>query len=152
TVRAAVNVVAERDELVVGRGFHPVEEGVEVAQTAVNVADGQHAHRAGSARKWQYNSRMPILLFDIDGTLVRTGGAGKAAMEAALRDEFGVREIRDVVAYSGRTDRAIGRDLLTVHGIEPTPANQAKLQAAYLAHLPPSLKRLGGVVCPGIHE
>lgn len=73
-------------------------------------------------------------------------------MEAALRDEFGIQEIRDVVEYSGRTDRAIGRDLLTAHGIAVTPANQARLQAAYLSHLPPSLTRLGGVVCPGIQE
>ena len=56
---------------------------------------------------------MPIILFDIDGTLVRTGGAGKFAMEAALTSAFGVTELRDVVKYSGRTDAAIGRDLLS---------------------------------------
>ena len=95
---------------------------------------------------------MPIILFDIDGTLVRTNGAGKFAMESALRDTFGLAEIRDGVPYSGRTDRAIARDLLAVHGIEPTAANQQTLQAAYLANLPGSLKRLGGKVCPGIAE
>ena len=57
---------------------------------------------------------MPIILFDIDGTLVRTGGAGKAAMESALVEAFGVKELHDKVPYSGRTDVAIGRDLL--HG------------------------------------
>lgn len=95
---------------------------------------------------------MPILLFDIDGTLVRTGGAGKAAMEAGLREEFGVETIRDVVPYSGRTDRAIGRDLLTIHGIGPTPANQTRLQEAYLSRLPAALKTHGGNVCPGIAD
>ena len=95
---------------------------------------------------------MPILLFDIDGTLVRTGGAGKTAMESALRAAFGVREIRDVVAYSGRTDRAIARDLLRSHDINPTPANQDRLRDEYLAQLPPSLKTHGGVVCPGVNE
>jgi phosphoglycolate phosphatase-like HAD superfamily hydrolase len=95
---------------------------------------------------------MPILLFDIDGTLVRTGGAGKAAMEDGLRAEFGVKQIRDVVPYSGRTDRAIGRDILKAHEIEPTAENQARLQNAYLSHLPESLKRNGGTVCPGIKE
>lgn len=95
---------------------------------------------------------MPIILFDIDGTLIRTGGAGKAAMEGALREAFGVAEIRDEVPYSGRTDRAIGRDLLTLHGIDPTPENAQKLQDAYLAHLPPSLKQYGGRVCPGISD
>jgi phosphoglycolate phosphatase len=95
---------------------------------------------------------MPILLFDIDGTLVRTGGAGKAAMESGLREEFGLGAIRDSVDYSGRTDRAIGRDLLVAHGIDPSPANQVRLQNAYLARLPAALKTYGGKVCPGITE
>jgi phosphoglycolate phosphatase-like HAD superfamily hydrolase len=95
---------------------------------------------------------MPILLFDIDGTLVRTGGAGKAAMEAALKLAFNVHELCDVVEYSGRTDRAISRDLLTVHGLEPTSGNQSLLQQAYLSHLPESLKTYGGKVCPGVNE
>src|SRR5262245_65963646 len=93
------------------------------------------------AGRRQYNIEMPIILFDIDGTLVRTGGAGKAAMEDALKSVFGIAEINDTVPYSGRTDRAIGRDLLAVHGIHPTPANAQKLQDAYLAHLPPSLSK-----------
>ncbi|MFM8273134.1 MAG: HAD family hydrolase [Gemmata sp.] len=93
---------------------------------------------------------MPIILFDIDGTLVRTGGAGKFAMEAALTSAFGVTELRDVVKYSGRTDAAIGRDLLEVHGISPTDANQQTLRDTYLANLPGSLKERGGEVCPGV--
>jgi len=95
---------------------------------------------------------MPILLFDIDGTLVRTGGAGKTAMETGLREEFGIDEIRDVVPYSGRTDRAIGRDLLAVHGIDASPANQVRLQEAYLSRLPAALRMHAGNVCPGIAE
>jgi phosphoglycolate phosphatase len=95
---------------------------------------------------------MPILLFDIDGTLVRTGGAGKTAMESGLREEFGVSAIRQSVEYSGRTDRAIGRDLLITHGIDPSPANQVRLHEAYLARLPAALKTHGGRVCPGITE
>ena len=95
---------------------------------------------------------MPIILFDIDGTLVRTGGAGKAAMEAGLVAAFGVPELRDEVPYSGRTDVAICRDLLRVHGIDPTPENQHKLREAYLAKLPYSLKAKGGEVCPGVPE
>jgi len=95
---------------------------------------------------------MPILLFDIDGTLVRTGGAGKTAMESGLREEFGLSTIQEAVEYSGRTDRAIGRDLLAIHGIDPTPANQIRLQNAYLARLPGALRTYGGKVCPGIAD
>ncbi len=71
-------------------------------------------------------------------------------MEAGLRAVFGVPELRDVVSYSGRTDRAIGHDLLVVHEIEPSLANQIRLQEAYLSHLPGSLAKLGGSICPGI--
>jgi phosphoglycolate phosphatase-like HAD superfamily hydrolase len=95
---------------------------------------------------------MPILLFDIDGTLVRTGGAGKFAMEAALTAAFGVRDIRDTVPYSGRTDRHIVRELLTVHDINPTQANQDRLRDEYLTQLPAALKTQRGNVCPGVNE
>jgi phosphoglycolate phosphatase len=100
----------------------------------------------------QYNNAMPIVLFDIDGTLVRTGGAGKLAMESALVTAFGVAELRDEVSYSGRTDVAIAFDLLRVHGIDPTPANQQTLRDTYLANLPGSLNAKGGTVCPGVPE
>ena len=95
---------------------------------------------------------MPTLLFDIDGTLVRTGGAGKAAMEAALKQAFGVRDLNDTIPYGGRTDRAIGRDLLTAHGLDPSAANQHKLTDAYLDLLPHYLGTTGGTVCPGIES
>ena len=99
-----------------------------------------------------YHNFMPTLLFDIDGTLIRTGAAGKAAMEAALRTAFGLTTIRDEVPYSGRTDPAIGRDLLRVHDLEPTDANYAKLSEAYLQHLSPSLHANGGNVLPGVTD
>jgi len=99
-----------------------------------------------------YNSRMRVILFDIDGTLVRTGGAGKAAMEAALCEVFGVRLSADEVPYSGRTDRAIGHDLLAGHAIAPSPANVTRLIDGYLARLPGYLWRIAGVVCPGVGD
>jgi phosphoglycolate phosphatase len=94
---------------------------------------------------------MLTLLFDIDGTLIRTHGAGKAAMESALRHAFGVPEIFDTVAYSGRTDRDISRELLTVHGLDASPENVRKLTDTYLSLLPGELNRLGGEVCRGVH-
>ncbi len=95
---------------------------------------------------------MPIILFDIDGTLVRTGGAGKAAMEAALCEDFGVCLSAEEIPYSGRTDLAIGRDLMKGHGIDPTPANQLRLVEGYLSRLPRYLREIRGNVCPGIGD
>jgi phosphoglycolate phosphatase-like HAD superfamily hydrolase len=93
---------------------------------------------------------MHICLFDIDGTLLNSGGAGKAAMESGLAAEFGLENVQQGVPYSGRTDRAIGRDLLRIHGVEPSPENWRRLQTAYLRNLPSCLKRHNGRVLPGI--
>jgi phosphoglycolate phosphatase len=95
---------------------------------------------------------MPVILWDIDGTLIRSGGAGKDAMEGALREVFALTDIQGEVPYSGRTDCAIARDLLRIHGIDPTPENQRTLQQAYLARLPESLRTRGGHVLPGVPE
>jgi phosphoglycolate phosphatase len=93
---------------------------------------------------------MPVYLFDIDGTLVSSGGAGKAAMESALASAFGVRGQSDGVPFSGRTDRAIGRDLFRLHRIEESPDNWQRFLTDYLGHLPGCLGRHRGKVLPGI--
>jgi phosphoglycolate phosphatase len=100
----------------------------------------------------KYNNAMRVLLFDIDGTLIRSGGAGKAAMEEGLRSEFGVKELHDNVPYSGRTDPSIGRDLLNIHGLDSCEANILRLRDAYLRHLPNCLRRFQGIVLPGVRE
>jgi phosphoglycolate phosphatase len=92
---------------------------------------------------------MIACLFDIDGTLLSSGGAGKAALEAAFTEVFGVA-LRVQVPYSGRTDRAIARDLLRLHDIEDCQENYDKLHAGYLSLLPDSLNRHDGRVLPGI--
>jgi phosphoglycolate phosphatase-like HAD superfamily hydrolase len=93
---------------------------------------------------------MHVFLFDIDGTLIASGGAGKAALEAALASEFGITRLIDKLQLSGRTDRAITRDLFRMHALEETPANRQRLIAAYLDHLPACLATSKGRVLPGI--
>ena len=94
---------------------------------------------------------MLICLFDIDGTLLASGGAGKAALEAAFTEEFQVT-LRAKVPYSGRTDRAIVRDLFRLHEIEETPETLTRLLGGYLARLPACLNAHEGRVLPGIHQ
>jgi phosphoglycolate phosphatase-like HAD superfamily hydrolase len=93
---------------------------------------------------------MHIVLFDIDGTLIASGGAGKAALEMALAEEFGITHLIEKLELSGRTDRAIMTDLFRMHALEDTPANHQRLIAAYLRNLPNSLATRGGRVLPGI--
>lgn len=60
---------------------------------------------------------MPLLaLFDIDGTLVNTGGAGRRAMARAFLATLGVEGVMDDVPLAGRTDEAIIGDVLARSG------------------------------------
>ncbi len=95
---------------------------------------------------------MHVCLFDIDGTLLASGGAGKAAMDAALASEFGIALPIDQVQMSGRTDRAIARDQFQLHDIADTSENWDRFIGAYLSHLPGMLSQRPGRVLPGIAE
>jgi phosphoglycolate phosphatase-like HAD superfamily hydrolase len=93
---------------------------------------------------------MHVCLFDIDGTLIASGGAGKAALETALAEAFGVTRAIEQLQLSGRTDRAIVCDLFRMHILDDNPANHRRLTDAYLRHLPACLARSAGRVLPGI--
>lgn len=91
-----------------------------------------------------------ILLFDIDGTLLSSAGAGKDALEKGMASKFGVDRIVDGLSLSGRTDKGILHDLLRLHGIKHTDASYETMKKAYLANLPESLKSAQGKILPGI--
>ncbi len=55
-----------------------------------------------------------LVLFDIDGTLLHTHGAGRRAIHAALAEEFGAAPPEHVVRFDGKTDPQIVRELLQV--------------------------------------
>lgn len=63
---------------------------------------------------------MRLLLFDIDGTLLRSHGAGRKAMQAALEELYGSAGPIDSYPMSGKVDSQIISDLLTAMGISPS--------------------------------
>jgi phosphoglycolate phosphatase len=93
---------------------------------------------------------MHVCLFDIDGTLLNTGGAGQAAMEMALDAEFQAQRPLHGILTAGRTDRAIVSDLFEHFGVEPDEERWVRFLSAYLRHLPDSLRNRSGLVLPGI--
>ena len=95
---------------------------------------------------------MKACLFDIDGTLVQTFGAGMIAFRETFADAFGVAEMSSDVSFAGRSDRAICFDLFAAHGIDGTDANWATFQQGYVGRLPEALTRTGGTVLPGVPE
>lgn len=95
-------------------------------------------------------SRTRLFLFDIDGTLITSGGAGESALIQAMSSRFGVTEDLAGITLPGATDALIAVSLLKKHGIEPTPENTAALVDSYLHHLKESMPKYAGRVLPGI--
>jgi phosphoglycolate phosphatase-like HAD superfamily hydrolase len=59
-----------------------------------------------------------LVLFDIDGTLLTASGAGKRALDRALRDVYGTAGPIDAYDFRGGTDPQIVRDLLRLAGLD----------------------------------
>src|SRR3989442_14364158 len=58
-----------------------------------------------------------VVLFDIDGTLLTTAGAARAAFTRALSEAARRSISPDGYSFSGRTDPQIARDILSSHGV-----------------------------------
>ncbi|MBI4816634.1 MAG: HAD family hydrolase [Deltaproteobacteria bacterium] len=83
-----------------------------------------------------------IVLFDIDGTLVKAGGVGKAALELAFLELHGVRDALESVRLDGNTDRRIVEEMFaTALGREPTEGEALELSERYLSRLAEALDR-----------
>src|SRR5580765_8577671 len=79
------------------------------------------------------DSNHRLILFDIDGTLVLTGGAGGRAMTRAFEDLFGVADAFRGIPMPGRTDSWILSDAAALHGISSTELS--RFPDRYLSHL-----------------
>ena len=97
-----------------------------------------------------------LVLFDIDGTLVLTGGAGQRAIVKAFAGEFGVDNALGAIPLAGRTDRAILEDVLErlAPGAAHEPERLERLVQRYLEHLSAEMDvdAPGKVVLPGVRE
>lgn len=97
--------------------------------------------------------RHRVVLFDLDETLLTSGGAGRRALERAVREVAGVAAPLDIVPYAGRTDPAILRDLLTALGLAATADRMAAIFERYVARLDEEMGRgSSGRLLPGAAE
>jgi phosphoglycolate phosphatase-like HAD superfamily hydrolase len=95
-----------------------------------------------------------ILLFDIDGTLVSTGGAGAVAWRQAFEELHGIPADIGKFTDAGMTDPDVGaRTFEAVLHRKPTARELAQLVQRRLEHLPEAVAQSKGyTVLPGVPE
>ena len=95
-----------------------------------------------------------VILFDIDGTLIHSGGSGKVAMEAAFEEVFGIPSALKDVHLSGRTDIVILQDAMQRQNILWDDKKTEDFKESYFRHLAKDLMvpREHRRMMPGITE
>lgn len=90
-----------------------------------------------------------VILFDIDGTLIRTGGAGVKAFARVFESEFNLTNATASMQFAGRTDTSLVRECFDRHGIPASPENFKRFFDRYLESLEKLLPECAGEPCPG---
>jgi len=93
-----------------------------------------------------------LVLFDIDGTLIRTGGAGVRAFERTFATEFRIPHATEGLSFSGRTDPSLVRECFCAHEVAPSTANFERFFDTYVFWLQHFLHELNGQACSGVVE
>lgn len=92
-----------------------------------------------------------LYLFDVDGTLVHAGGAGRRAFERALMDRFGHGTATlGPLRLDGMTDRLIARKALELLGLPFDDASCDGILDRYVEHLREEIEGPGYAVLPGV--
>ena len=104
-------------------------------------------------------TRRRLLLFDIDGTLLHTGGAGITSIYEGLRQAFNLQHSAEQMPplnLAGATDSGLARFLFGHFDIQHSPENEAAFFDSYHQSLTENLSRhtvaMDGRILPGISE
>jgi phosphoglycolate phosphatase len=93
-----------------------------------------------------------VVLFDVDGTLIHTSGAGVKAFGRTFATEFGIRDGTRGVEFAGRTDPSLVEEVLRKHQIQPTPDVLRRFFETYVFFLDHFLNELPGGAQPGVRD
>ena len=95
-----------------------------------------------------------LLLFDVDGTLLKTGGAGMAAMNRVIRKLFGDDFTLDGIQVSGHLDPLIFAEAAAINGLNDAPSHHDTFRDHYIAQLEEDLAQAKEQVhaLRGVHD
>ena len=93
-----------------------------------------------------------LVLFDIDGTLVRTGHAGTQAFAKTFAMEFDLHHGSERMKFAGRTDVSLVREFFQIHGLDQSPGHFERFFGQYAFWLDHILASSNGHACPGVFE
>ncbi len=96
----------------------------------------------------------PLVLFDVDGTLMLSGGAGMRAMKAVAVELFGDNFRWDGIVVSGHLDPLIFAEAAALNGLADDPSHHESFRRRYLEELRSELERSRAQVriMPGIQD
>jgi phosphoglycolate phosphatase len=100
-------------------------------------------------------ARPTVALFDIDGTLIVTGGTGRRSVSRAFSKMYGRADACDSFGFDGMTDRLIARMGLEAIGVEATPEAIDGWLSEYLLALADEVTRADEAsfrLLPGMQE
>ena len=95
---------------------------------------------------------MKFVLFDIDGTLIDSGGAGTRALNRAFEEMFNVRDAFKSISMAGKTDPQIISEGLMRHGIDNSNGFVPEFYRAYVRHLKTYIDAGRGHIKKGVRE
>jgi len=87
--------------------------------------------RTNRTRKAHAVRRTTLLLFDIDGTLLLSGGASFRALTRAFKELFGVSDGFTGIPVAGRTDALILDDAIACADLQVSDGTRARFHARY---------------------
>ena len=94
---------------------------------------------------------MRLVLFDIDGTLIDSGGAGVRSLDLALKDLFSIENGFHGISMAGKTDTQIIKEGIMKHGLSANGTIDAVIKT-YLNYLRREINNDRKHVKPGIYE
>ena len=116
------------------------------------MAKSSMVHRDPSTPLGTTGRTKRLLLFDIDGTLIHSGGAGVEALIRAFKERFEVNDDLNDIEIAGMTDSGIVLSILNKHKIPVTNENITAFLDSYVHFLSLELPRRKGQLLPGVLE